>query len=622
MQSPTLRALRRAAAVIAAAALALPLFAVAATAKQFTDIPPGHKFYKEVTWAAQEGITTGLSDGRFGPNASVTRDAFAVYLYRLAGSPSVKLPARSPFKDITPRTTFYKQMVWMDQQGISNGYADGTFRPKDNINRDAMAVFMYRLSGSPSFTPPSRSPFKDMTTRSKFYKEVAWMDQSGVSGGYSDGTFRPRDNVTRGATIVFLYRGEGSPAVDVPAAVPKSFTIKGAGFGHGVGMSQYGAQAMALDGYSANSILQKYYTGTSVSTVAADRNLKVEVFGSGSDARNSVDVIARGKWRLSFYDSGATADRTWTGNAGERLKITRSGNSVIVTRANGTKATAKRNVTLNWEGTRAYLSGSSVKGTAELYRAGTSTRASHGTYRHGNLRVSVPSTSYPRLIVSNEVKLNTEYLYGIAEMPSSWDADALQAQAIVARGYALRQPTTAAAGCDCHIYDDTRDQQFSGWNKENEGSNAYYGKRWVAAVNATNASSGTQGKVVTHGGSIAQTYYFSSSGGQTENSEDIWSATLPYLRSVDDPWSETSINSNRAWTQTMTQARARSVFGLPDVVSIRVVSRTAGGSDAAATRVTATSSTGRTSSISGAERIRSNVASGKSPWLWSFTPNY
>ncbi|MDN4480438.1 SpoIID/LytB domain-containing protein [Demequina muriae] len=621
MPFPTLRALGRATAALAAAVLAVPLFAVAASAQDFSDIPPSHKFYKEITWAAQEGITNGLSDGRFGPNSSVTRDAFAVYLYELAGSPSVTLPSKSPFKDVTPSTTFYRQMVWMDQQGISNGYADGTFRPKDNINRDAMAVFMYRYLGEPSFTPPSRSPFTDMTPRSKFYKEVAWMDQSGISGGYSDGTFRPRDDVTRGATIVFLYRASGSPDVDLPAIVPTSFTVKGAGFGHGVGMSQYGAQAMALEGYSANSILQKYYTGTSVSTVAADRNLKVEVFGSGTDSRNSVDLIARGKWRLSFYDVGATPADTWYGNAGERLKVTRDGNEVEVERPDGRTFTAER-VILNWEGTRDYQSGSSVKAYAELYKRGTSTRASHGTYRHGQLRVSVPSESYPRLIISNQVKLNTEYLYGIAEMPSSWDPDALQAQAIVARGYALRQMGNFSDNCDCHIYDDTRDQQFSGWQKENEGTNAYYGKRWVAAVDATNASSGTTGKVLTSGGSIAQTYYYSSSGGQTENSEDIWSAALPYLRSVDDPWSETSINPNRAWTQTMSQSKARSVFGLADVVSIRVVSRTAGGSDAAATKVTATSSTGKTSSITGAERIRSRLANGKSPWLWSFTPNH
>ncbi|WP_297083309.1 SpoIID/LytB domain-containing protein [uncultured Demequina sp.] len=629
MKATVLRWLRRAGIAVAAGSMLVPLAATAGSAAGFSDVPRSHQFFKEITWMSNAGISTGYSNGTFRPKGEVTREAFAAFLYRMAGRPSVSLPSASPFGDVSTGHQFYKEIVWLAQQGISTGWADGTFRPDEEIDRNAMAAFLYRFDGRPSYSVPAKSPFTDMTTSSKFFKEVAWLRSAGITTGFSDGTFRPFDSVTREATAAFLYRLAGSPAVNT--GVPASFTIKGAGYGHGVGMSQYGAQAMALDGYGAGAILKNYYTGTTVSTVSAQQNIKVEVYGSGADWTNSVTVVVRspgddathdGRWIMRFYDEGSTTPHTtWTGKNNEKLHITRAGTSVTVERDGGTKVTATKDVSLQWEGTRYYQTGSAEEPYVDIYKGNGASeiRATHGKYRHGKLLISVPQN---RIIIANELQLNTEYLYGIAEMPSSWDHDALQAQAIVARGYAIKQMSNYSANCNCHIYDDTRDQNFTGWNKENEGTNAYYGKRWVAAVDATNASGGANGKVLKSGGSIANTYYFSSSGGQTENSEDIWSATLPYLRSVDDPWSETSINPNRSWTMTLSQSKAASVFGLDDIVAIRVTARTGGGSDAAATKVTATSWTGETRSITGPETIRSRLASGKSPWLWSFTPNY
>ncbi|MFV0285753.1 MAG: SpoIID/LytB domain-containing protein [Demequina sp.] len=404
-----------------------------------------------------------------------------------------------------------------------------------------------------------------------------------------------------------------------PTGVPASFTLAGSGWGHGIGMSQYGAQGMALEGASASQILTHYYTGTSVKSASTSRDIRVEVFGSGSDSRDTVTFVVRspgsgdGQWAMLFYPSGSsTATTTWTGKEDEKLRITRSGTSITVTRPSGASATATGTVELRWEGTSYYQSGSSESAYADILTSSGSA-ATHGDYRHGRLLVTVPGT---RLIVANQLDLETEYLRGIAEMPSSWDSAALQAQAITARGYALRQLATYKTSCNCNLYDDARSQNFTGWIKESEGTNAYYGKRW------TNAVSATAGKVLYTGSSIATTYYFSSSGGQTENSEDIWTSRLSHLRSVDDRWSLNARNPMRAWTRTITQAQAQSMFGLDDVVSIKVTKRTAGGSDAAATQVTATSASGETATITGADRIRNTVAGGVSPWLWSFTPRY
>ncbi|MFW7413728.1 SpoIID/LytB domain-containing protein [Demequina sp. SO4-18] len=641
MTSPTPRRLRRAVAAAVVAVMLVPAMAAAAAPARFTDVPDSHAFLEEITWLAQQEITTGYSDGTFRPRSEVTRDAFAAFLYRLDGSPTVNLPADSPFTDITPTNTdFYEEIVWLSQQGITKGWKvnGGTeFRPFDTITRDAMAAFLYRYKDEPSVTLPSSSPFVDITpTNTEFYDAIVWLDKTGISTGWSDGTFRPFDGVTREATAAFFYRLEGSPPVVVPANIPKSFTVKGAGFGHGVGMSQYGAQGMAVDGYSADDILKHYYRGTSVSSVNSDKEIKTEIFGSGSDSRDRVVMVVRspgssattgGQWRLMFYDEGDAGEHTtWTGKKDEKLTIIRDvrpngDNEIVVQRADGTRQRATRQLQFHWEGTGFYQSASSEDPYVQLLKT-NGDRASHGDYRHGRMVIRIPSETYPRLIVSNWTELNSEYLYGIAEMPSSWNPEALKAQAIVARGYALRNMQTYSENCVCHLYDDTRSQHFTGWRKENEGTDAYYGKRWVSAVDATTSSGGRDGRVVKSGSAIAQTYYFSSSGGRTENSEDIWTAQLSYLRAVDDPWSLESRNPNRAWTRSLTQSQAASIFGLSNVVSIKVTSRTSDSSMAAATKVTATSSTGQTKSITGPETIRSRVVGGKSPWIWSFTAKY
>ncbi|WP_061962843.1 SpoIID/LytB domain-containing protein [Demequina aurantiaca] len=626
------------AAALIAVLVSVPLTTTATAApKSFPDVPATHQFFTQITWLAAEGITTGYADGTFRPKDSVSREAFVAFLYRMDGSPKVSLPSSSPFKDVKKTDQFYKQIVWADQANITTGYADGTFRSTTKISREAIAAFLYRFEGRPSVSLPKSSPFKDVSKSDQFYKEIVWLDKAGITTGYSDGTFRSKTNTSREAIAAFLYRLSGSPAVSPPpASIPSSFTVSGSGWGHGVGMSAWGALGMAKEGSSATQILQHYFTGTKVQEAAANNDIRVEVFGSGSDNRNSVSVVVRspgsdstddGQWRMRFYnwkDGAAELSTSWTGKNNEDLMVTRDGTKVIVTREDGTKATATKDVSLQWEATSYYQSTSPEDPYVELLDKEGGTRQTKGQYRHGKLLISVPDarSAYSRIIVSNELKLNTEYLYGLGEVPSSWPASTLQAFAIAARGFALNADKTYSATCNCNLYDDDRSQVFVGWSKENEGTNAYYGKKWVAAVDGTNNSTGSRGDILTYNGSIAKVYYFAHSGGQTENSEDIWGGVLPYMKSVDDHWSNDPSIVNNKWTYTLTQAKAKSVFGLSDVVSIKVTSRTAGGSDAAAKAVTATSSTGKTSTITGPESIRSKLAAGKSPWLWSFTAKY
>ncbi|QIM18463.1 hypothetical protein G7066_07175 [Leucobacter coleopterorum] len=170
------------------------------------DVPTSHKFFKEINWMIGKRYSNGFSDGTYRPNDSVSREAMAAFLYRYAGSPSYRPPARSPFTDVPRGHKFYKQITWLSSTGITTGYKDGTFKPGYSISRQAMAAFFYRFAGSPKYTAPTKARFKDVRRSAQFYKEVSWLASTGITTGYGGGIFRPNEPVTRGAMAAFIYR--------------------------------------------------------------------------------------------------------------------------------------------------------------------------------------------------------------------------------------------------------------------------------------------------------------------------------------------------------------------------------------------------------------------------------
>ena len=124
-------------------------------------------FYQEITWLGQTGISTGWPDGTFRPSQNIERAAIAAYFYRMAGSPDVVLPKQSPFTDVAPSDPFYKEIVWMHQQHITTGWSDGTFRPHDSVTREALAAFFYRAANMNDDAAPTQDPFKDVTSKSR-----------------------------------------------------------------------------------------------------------------------------------------------------------------------------------------------------------------------------------------------------------------------------------------------------------------------------------------------------------------------------------------------------------------------------------------------------------------------
>src|SRR5450759_1823628 len=120
----------------------------------FVDVATGDTFYKEIAWLAAQGISTGtdMGDGtfQFRPAESVSLEAIAAFLYRFKGSPAFTAPLTSPFVDVAPGGSFYKEISWLAAKGISTGtnLGDGTFafRPTESVSREAMAAFLHRTS--------------------------------------------------------------------------------------------------------------------------------------------------------------------------------------------------------------------------------------------------------------------------------------------------------------------------------------------------------------------------------------------------------------------------------------------------------------------------------------------
>ncbi len=109
---------------------------------------------------------------------------------------------------------FTTEITWLASKGISTGWTEAngtkTYRPLEPVARDAMAAFMYRLAGSPAYSPPAKSPFADIATNNPFYKQITWLAASGTSTGWAEAngtkTYRPLEPVARDAMAALMSR--------------------------------------------------------------------------------------------------------------------------------------------------------------------------------------------------------------------------------------------------------------------------------------------------------------------------------------------------------------------------------------------------------------------------------
>lgn len=391
-------------------------------------------------------------------------------------------------------------------------------------------------------------------------------------------------------TIAFLFSSfpNSAQAIDVPA----KFSFSGSGYGHGVGMSQIGARAKALAGESATSILNYYYTGTSVETTTDTQILRVNIGHLLTSAKIKSDSLGA-TFNLYAGDVSETASVTSILNYPSKtsLNVILRGGEISISTTRGTKTTqiaVGPIFTLKWSGTR-YQEGPPAI-------LSVTTNGVVNRYRYGQMQFKVIKDKLvgKRLEIINSVRLQDEYLWGISEVPSSWPQAALQAQAIASRTYAIAKAVRIRTACDCHLYASISDQTFAGYSKEGEPK---FGEIWKSAVNST------AGQIITFAGLPITAYFSSSSGGITETSEHAWGTATPYTQSVLDTASvDVALNPRFAtWTREIPQSIIAAAFVLSDVATLQVLSLNPAGTVA---MIQATSSTGKTAALSG-ETFRS-----------------
>lgn len=278
------------------------------------------------------------------------------------------------------------------------------------------------------------------------------------------------------------------------ASAGTTLIVTGHGWGHGVGMSQWGAYGYALHGWGYKRILFHYYPGTNV-TLEKERTVRVllaenaKVATIGCARQITVSDGRRLKWKLPAKSYGV----------GPRLAIP-------VRHSAGGRPFARGFAAFSCPNAPLTLGGRPYRGSLVVRSNGRT------------------------LSVINALALD-DYVRGVVpcESPARWPMAELKAQAVAARSYAVAQLNPSARW---DLVPDTRDQVYGGMAAERPRSNKAVAK--------------TEGQLLTFDGKVARTYYSSSSGGETESAQDAWpgSTPIPYLRSVPDPWDTYSPHHN------------------------------------------------------------------------------
>lgn len=402
---------------------------------------------------------------------------------------------------------------------------------------------------------------------------------------------------------VLLFAISLLPVPAVASAATDEVVFEGSGWGHGVGLSQYGAQGMALLGSTAEEILTHYYRGTVVegmnaSTVASfwiEESMPVWVNIIEDD---SPDGYLNNT--VTFRPEGGPADLCWDhddllaatcletpAQDGELWRVRKEGDACTFDQfGDGSWLTRTAPTTCTFEAYQ--LESSDVIGAS--VRPGEETRIRmvyltyHGRYPEGKeyedgiLRVR--HGSLPRQGVHATWQTSIEsYVAGLDEIPDSWEPAAIEAQVVAARSYGIRRGSTRGSGTDLSIYWKLNcycNLRSTNWDQVFNGASAADRNPNLSASAAASA-----GTIVTHDGWVIDAVYSSSSGGVTERNSDYWGGTqVPYLDNEDDSTAKlpAANNPNASWTKVFSVPALASKLGWDTVTKVEVTARTSSGS--------------------------------------------
>lgn len=313
-------------------------------------------------------------------------------------------------------------------------------------------------------------------------------------------------------------------------AADPSFTFNGGGWGHGIGLSQYGARGYALQGKKYDWILAHYYQGTRLQATAA---VTVRVnLDANAYARTSWRIQSGKETSLTVYDTdNSSAKAVFSPSTTAWITVSGGNTRVHRDKVDSTGKHVPGTIVKTFTGTASATSGGLIKIVG-----------SSGPFNHSGVRWR----GYLRFVPSGDTKskavnwVNIEqYLYGVVprESPSSWPAEALKAQAVAARSYAYQDAKDGRT-----IYCTTMSQVYNGHSSSSNTSHE--------AASTNSAVDATKGKVVWYGSETVpvKTFFSSSTGGHTASIQDVWlaSSPKPYYTGVTDADSDS--NPNYRWT--------------------------------------------------------------------------
>ncbi|MFV2038783.1 MAG: SpoIID/LytB domain-containing protein [Acidimicrobiales bacterium] len=323
---------------------------------------------------------------------------------------------------------------------------------------------------------------------------------------------------------------------------PTTITVRGGGWGHGVGMSQYGAYGRAANGDTHEQILGFYYPGSVLTKVDTLDDLRVHI----QSAEGTI-VTPNKDADLEIVDS--EGNLIFNHRNGKRLTIRRVPGSFTVVRAN---TTGGRNLCIAGDGTDR-CKGREIRirfAQGEPIKVDAINRVSIGStgnsYQWGELIISRRSIDPTRTlwVVLGGLTMD-QYIYGLAEVPASWPSETLQAQAVAGRTYGYDRATSRRVSKNWthpwDLYSTVDDQVYNGLAKEI----GPFGPPWTQAVDATS------GEVLLHNGEPITAFYSSSNGGFTEDSGYVFAKSLPYLQPARDTEDDFQ-NPFASWTRDYT----------------------------------------------------------------------
>ncbi len=355
----------------------------------------------------------------------------------------------------------------------------------------------------------------------------------------------------------------GVAVPEAPLATTGALIASGHGWGHSLGLSQYGALGAARLGCPASTILSTYYPGTTLAQQALRTAVTLRLLTAEAAGRSTVEAQVGTLTWVALTAKGATV--TVAQPLGEKWLVQRraDGRGLTLTDAKGAQRFWVDN-----GGVLAVQQRGSVARVRSFGGAAGTTIRTDLRLRWDDTRFSASKRGLAVEQVMRDDASGSgvqKYLWGLAEVPASWPSAALQAQAIAARTYLVAGYADAADPAMYRIGTTTATQHYGGYAHELDDQAG--GGAWQAAVDATDRQ-----LVVGADGTPINAFYTSSHGGRSEDAQYVWAGpAVSYLQAIDDSrWDAASDNPFRSWSVGLAQTDVARRFGFDTVLDVRV----------------------------------------------------